>query len=704
MLTAVACAAFPAIVPGPAHAEPAAPSDSSMVAIASPEAALSAHWALVLSGGVARGFGHVGAIRALEDEGLRPDLVVGSSMGGLVGALYACGYSSHEIQTIARDIDWSGIFGPRTDAYGWRSPPRPRVWIKLVGFHSGWRFPSGLLDDSELNFTLMRMFLDSDAACAGEFDLLPIRFRTVATDLATARWVLLTRGSVARAVRATISMPLLFTPMSDGEHLLLDGGMSANMPLDAARIAGADRLLAVDVALPVPKLDEQTSGVVVALQLFDMLNKRGQRDTLTSRDTYVWLKLPGISATGFAATDTIIERSYREARGPIHRFAIAAGLPRAKTPLTRAVPMLPRLAQSIEWRGGVVARGRAARAVMGRLPEGPFLPHELVPALDRLQRSGLFESQWPTLEVRGDSTVLALEVREQPAQELGLAAAVGTDEGARVLAGLALRPVSGPLPALVRVDGVLRQFSWAVNVSGEPYALDRGGRGWFVRGTQRGTRPRVFADGERIGLLTSNRSEAMLGGQVGLLHRQVLQLGAGWGHVTGPGDAWSGALVAFRTEGQGAAHRLIEGDWAPGADGYSRVNAWFDIDIKRGSYVVRPGARAGGASGRAPADALVGLGGPPTLTGLSLDEWLGHRMLAGELRVVREFSSVFSLYLVGQVGTVEGLVSGADLGTGSRAGFGAGGEVATPFGPLRLDWGRTDGGRQRFDLMLGDRF
>ena len=101
---------------------------------------------------------------------------------------------------------------------------------------------------------------------------------------------------------------------------------------------------------------------------------------------------------------------------------------------------------------------------------------------------------------------------------------------------------------------------------------------------------------------------------------------------------------------------------------------------------------------------MVGLGGPPTLTGLSLDEWLGHRMLAGELRVVREFSSVFSLYLVGQVGTVEGLVSGADLGTGSRAGFGAGGEVATPFGPLRLDWGRTDGGRQRFDLMLGDRF
>ena len=704
VLMAIAFEACAAIAPGPAHPEPAGRPDSSMVALSSSEAGLSAHWALVLSGGVARGFGHVGAIRALEDEGLRPDLVVGSSMGGLVGALYACGYSSREIQTIARNIDWSGIFGPRTDAFGWRSPARPRLWIKLVGFRSGWRFPSGLLDDSELNFTLSEMFLDSDAACGGDFDRLPIRFRTVATDLATARWVLLTRGSIARALRATVGLPLLFTPMSDGKHLLLDGGMSANMPLEAARMAGADRLLAVDVGLPVPKLDEHTSGVVVALQLFDMLNKRGQRDTLTSRDTYVWLELPGVSATDFAATDTIIERSYREARDPIHRFAIATGLPRVKTPLPRSVPVLPRLARAVEWRGDSVARGRAAQAVMGHLPEGPFRPHDLLPALDRLRRSGLFESQWPALEVRGDSTVLALDVREQPAQELGLAAAVGTDEGARMLAGLAFRPVTGPLPALVRVDGVLRHYSWAVNLSGEPYALDRGSMGWFVRGTQRKTRTRVFVDGERTGLLTSGRSEAMLGGQVGLIHRQIVQLGAGWGRVTDSSRTWSGAIVAFRTEGQGAAHRLIEADWAPGAGGYSRMSAWLDFDMKLGSYVVRPGARAGGASGRVPTDALVGLGGPPTLVGLSLDEWLGHRMVAGELRVAREFSNVFSLYVTGQVGTVGGPVSGADLGTRPRVAFGTGGEVATPLGPLRLDWGHTEGGRQRFDLMLGERF
>ena len=651
MLVAVALATCGAIAPRPCLAARSSPPDSSGVSPAPADTGAMTHWALVLSGGVARGFGHVGAIRALEDEGLRPDLVVGSSMGGLVGALYACGYSSREIESIAHDIDWNAIFGPRTDAYGWRSPPRPRVWIKLVGFHSGWRFPSGLIDDAELDFTLVRMFLDSDAASGGDFDRLPIRFRTVGTDLGTARWVLLSRGGIARAVRTTVSLPLLFTPMPVGEHLLLDGGMSANLPLDAARVAGADRLLAVDVAIPVPRLDEHTSGVVVALQLFDMLNKRGQRDTLTSRDTYVWLKMPGVSATDFADPGSIIEHGYQEAKAPIRQFAMRSGLPRADAPLHRPAPLLPRLAPAIEWRGDSVLHVRAARAVMGRLPEGPFHPQDLLPALDRLHRSGLFESQWPAFEVRGDSTVLALDVREQPAQELSMAAAIGSDEGARVLAGLAFRPVTGPLPALVRIDGVLRQFSWAVNVSGEPYALERGSMGWFARGTLRGSGVRVFEVGQRTGLLTSDRTEGMLGRQLALLPGQILQLGAGWGRVTGSGNTWSGALLALRTEGRGAAHRLIEGDWAPGPGGYTRASAWFDFDLlKRGNFIVRPSVRAGGASSRAPNDALVGLGGPPTLAGLSLDEWLGHRMVSGELRVIREFTSIFSLYVSGQEG------------------------------------------------------
>ena len=680
-----------------------APAESTAArATAAPDT--SARWALVLSGGVARGFAQVGALRALEEEGLRPDLVVGSSMGGLVGALYASGYSSRDIQDVARTSDWSGIFGPRTEAYAWRGPARPQPWLRFVGVHRGLRFPSALLDDSELNYALVKLFLDADVACGGDFDRLPIRFRTVATDLATARWVELSHGSVARAVRATAGLPMVFAPISDGQHLLVDGGMSANMPLDLARHAGGGRLLAVDVSVPSPQLDENTSGLVIALQLFDLLNKRGQQDTLTSRDTFVWLKLPGISATDFAGVDTIIERGYREAKGPIHAFARASGLPRVTTPVQRPAPVLPRLARRIEWRGGPIARERTARAVLGSLPTGAFRPPDLLPALDRLRRSGLFESQWPSLDARGDSTVLALDVREKPARELGLAAAIGTDEGSRLWAGLALRPVAGPLPALVRLDGALRRHGWSLDLSAEPYALDRGNTGWFVRATHRFTDTRIFDRGERVGLLGNDRSEAMLGAQVSLLGRQLVQAGAGWGRVTGSGTDWGGPMAAVRTEAQGASHRLVEGEWAFGSGGYGRLNAWFDVTIKLGAFVVRPGVRAAAVYGEAPLDVSPALGGPPTLAGLHYDEWIGRRMGAGELRLAREFSSVFSLYVAGQLGVVDEPVSGADLGSGSLSAIGLGGEISTPVGPLRLEWGHMDQGRERLDLSLGERF
>jgi predicted acylesterase/phospholipase RssA len=683
-----------------------APRDTMAHAAAPPDTAV--RWALVLSGGVARGFAQVGVLRALEEEGLHPDLVVGSSMGGLLGALYASGYSSREIERIAAGTDWSGIFGPRTDAYGWRDQARPRPWLRLVGvhggLHGGLRFPSGLVDDSGLNHMLSGLFLDADAATGGDFDRLPVRFRTVGTDLATGRWIMLSRGGLARAVRATIGLPLVFPPIAFGGHLLVDGGMSANLPLDVAREAGATRLLAIDVAVPSPRLDENTPGWVVALQVFDMINKRGQRDTLTARDSLVWLKLPGISATDFAGADSIIQRGYDEAREPIQRWALEAGLPRSYAPPQRVVPLMPPLASAIEWRGGPVARASTARAVLGKLPAGSFQPHQLLPALDRLQRSGLFDKQWPSLEARGDSTTLVLDVREKPPTELSLAAALDNDQGGRLWAGLAYRPVSGPLPALVRLDGAIRQLGWDLNLSAEPYALDRGATGWFARATQRFTDTRIYENGGVQSLLGTDRSEALIGAQLGLWGRQVVQVGGGWAQTSGPGPLWHGALLAARTEGTGASHRLVEGEWAIGDEGYARLNGWVDANIKIGNLVVRPGLRAAVVNGTPPIDALPALGGPETLAGLHIDEWLGHRMGAFELRVAREFSGVFSVYAAGQGGVIEQPVGGVDLGDTPRIAFVVGGEVTTPLGPVRASWGRTEAGRERVDLLLGERF
>ena len=682
-----------------------APPDSA-AADSSASAARSPRWALVLSGGIARGFAHGGVIQALDEEGVRPDLVVGCSMGGLVGALYASGYSPDDMRSVFRRIPWDLIFSV-PGGYQWRGV-WPRPWFELVaGGGSGLRVPASLMDNTVINQVLIELFLNADAAAQGDFDRLPVPFRTIGTDVRTGRWVMLDHGSLARACRITSGLPLMFPPVAVGEALLVDGGMSSNLPIGPARAAGAERVLAVDVALPHPRLDESTSGITVFLQLWDILNKRGQNDTISTvaGDTLIWLRIPNAGASDFTGAARIMEQGYEEAAAPVRSWARRSGLPRAAAPLAAPAPLMPPLAREIVWTGrGTVHRGAIAQAVLGRLPRGTFLPTDLVPSLRRLARSGLFESAWPTLTDRGDSTVLSFEVRERPALGFGPAFTISNDDGASVHLGATFRPLTGPLPSLAKVGWALRPLGWSVHASLEPYALEHGNPGWFVRGRYHEMRTRVFESGEEVHTLRTNRLEAFGGGQIGLAARQVLEAGAGYGDIARPEPGWHGLLLALRTQSLGGAERTVEAEWAAGNGGYARANAVLEVDLRYRALVLTPGGRFGAVDGDAPPDALVGLGGPHSLSGLRHGEWLGRRALAFSLEFAIEAERQARVYVAVQSGRVQEAVSGADLGVDAVGGFGIGASVDLPIGPLQIEWGASTAGRQRLDLMLGTRF
>ncbi len=664
-------------------------------------------WALVLSGGIARGFAHGGVIQALEEEGVRPDLVVGSSMGGLVGAMYCAGYSPDSLRKILKVIPWDLIFGGVPNAYQWRSV-WPRPWFELVaGSGNGLQIPASLVDNTVINQVLTELFLNADAAAQGDFDRLPIPFRTIGTDVRTGRWYMLDHGSLARACRITSGLPLVFPPVAEGEALLVDGGMSSNLPISPARAAGAERVLAVDVALPYPELNESSSGVTVFLQLWDILNKRGQNDTISTAagDTLIWLRIPNSGASDFSAGASIMEEGYREAVEPVRSWARRSGLPRATTPLVPPAPILPPLSAGVEWHGrGEVRRGAVAHAVLGRLPEGPFLASDLKPALRRLARSGLFESAWPTLTNRGDSTVLSFEVRERPVVAVGPAFDINNDEGASVHVGTTIRPLRGPWPSLGKVGWGLRPLGWNLHGSLEPYALDQGNHGWFVRGRYHEMRTRVFEGREPVRTLRTNRFELFGGGQVGLATRQVFQGGVGVADIARPSPGWSGLMMALRTQSLGGGERTLDVEWAMGDDGYSRMLAVFDFDLRYRFLALTPGARYGAVEGNVPPDALVGLGGPRSLSGLRHDEWLGRTAGAISLELAVEAGRQARAYLGIQSGRVNDAVSGADLGPDPVGGIGLGAEIDLPTGPLRVEWGASSAGHRRFDFQLGARF
>src|SRR5439155_2228726 len=140
----------------------------------------------------------------------------------------------------------------------------------------------------------------------------------------------------------------------------------------------------------------------------------------------------------------------------------------------------------------------------------------------------------------GDSTVLSFEVRERPAFSLGPAFHINNDEGASLHLGATFRPLSGPLPSLARIGWGLRPLGWNVHGSLEPYALEFGNSGWFMRGRYQEMRTRVFDGGEEVRTLRTNRFETFGGGQIGVASRQVFQAGAAYADIARPQPGWHG--------------------------------------------------------------------------------------------------------------------------------------------------------------------
>lgn len=237
-------------------------------------------WALVLSGGGARGIAHVGVLNALAEMGLpAPSLVVGTSMGAIIGGLYACGMSPAEMIRFIRDeFDITEYL----DGFA----------FKISGA-MGKVFQTGQILGSvatragiDTGQQLLKML--EDLSGGKSFDETRIPFRCNATDLVSGREIVFSTGSVARAIRASMSFPGFFEPLLDGDHCLADGGLCDNLPVSIARDEGFKRVLAVDVNLfqASPLGDLKTFSKIVYRSIEVMLNvidKKGPRATLTIR-------------------------------------------------------------------------------------------------------------------------------------------------------------------------------------------------------------------------------------------------------------------------------------------------------------------------------------------------------------------------------------------------------------------------------------
>jgi NTE family protein len=267
---------------------------------------------LVLSGGGARGVAHIGVLRELERQRIPVDYITGTSMGAIIGGLYAAGNSTTEIEQILIEIDWEEILKDQLDRRN--STLRRKLdddlfqLNKSIGFKNGEvQLPSGLIQGQKLQLLLDRLF--SKVSEVENFDNLPIPFRAVATDIVSGEAVVLKSGSLATAIRASMSVPTIFSTVEIDGTILVDGGISNNLPVDVVRHMGADVVIAVDIGTPLYPKDKVKNVVGVTAQLTNLLvqnTTKRQLDTLTKNDILIAPQLGDFSSSDFNSSSEII--------------------------------------------------------------------------------------------------------------------------------------------------------------------------------------------------------------------------------------------------------------------------------------------------------------------------------------------------------------------------------------------------------------
>lgn len=230
---------------------------------------------LVLGGGGAKGAASVGVLKYVEEAGIPIDYIVGTSIGAIIGGLYSVGYRSAQLDSLFRNMDWEELFSGSVSG---------KQQITDV-FESWLNLPDSV-----------------------DFDSLPIPFRCVATDISTTQEVILSRGNMAKALRASMAIPGAFKPVRWGDMLLVDGGMHNNLPVDVAKEMGADVIIAID--LTQNKHEDRTFSLKETFGIGGILDWLVSRpdwkkynENVKKADIYINPDLKGYDATSFSPRD-----------------------------------------------------------------------------------------------------------------------------------------------------------------------------------------------------------------------------------------------------------------------------------------------------------------------------------------------------------------------------------------------------------------
>ena len=659
--------------------------------------------ALVLSGGGAKGVAHLGVIAALDSLGVRPDYVVGTSMGAIIGALYAGGASSREADSLA------AVYSP-TALFGSSAPDGPLAWQPFsplltwaVG-KKGFTLQSPTVNEADANALISALLLRPNLLAQGDFDRLPVPFRAVATDLVTRDPVVLASGDLAQAVRASMSVPLVFAPEQIDGRLLIDGGLSANVPVAIARaLPGVTRVIVSDVSSQLLTAEELDAGpLAVADQLAGFLFVQPP-DSLGPDDIRIRPELKQFKNLDFAPAtmDSIWRRGRRAADSAL---AVAVCLPTGPAPSGT----MPRAVASFTLGGGAPTDAALLQRYLGLFPGSPIDGAALARQVNGVSRLGAYTDLWlhPS-PASGERVAFHATVAPAPAKLAGVAVAYDRDLGARAgMMYLDRRLAGGPV-----------ELSAMLGVGTLTNDVTLGFRRYFGAGlTWVAPTASVHLENQAVNFYTDDGIDAgRTDTRQGVLFAGVEQgFSAGWVLGVGfDGRSWSGGEVPVgstdsTSDGSSAGVRFFvrrpQGAWKTDAalvwsNSYQRAALETSYRFAFGKLSLTPIARLGWGADL-PLQDQFPLGGAAGFPGLSVEQLRGDRELFGALELSHPIRGSFRWEVLGAMGrSADGgdLFSDSDWLGGIRAGI----AVDTPVGDVRAAYGLTTTGTDNVFVRIG---
>lgn len=668
----------------------------------------AAQEALVLGGGGSRGLAHGGVIVGLERLGREPELVVGTSMGAIVGALYAAGYAPDEIWRFIAEEDWPALFTARALVVG----PEFESRTPILELDEG-RRPSGLVPDWRINRRLVQVLFDAQARSRGDFDRLPRRFRAVAASLGTGQAVVPARGDLALIVRASMAVPGVFAPVRWDDDWLVDGGIRDNVPTAVARALGADPIVAVDVIRPPLDLEENDP-LAVGLRGLRLLLENAIPDT--APDVRILPRIPPEFPEALFPRDAVpLLEAGLEA-------TLAALAPRSGPSPPHAPASAPDSIGSLEIVGGDPATRALARAAFADIAPGPYDPRAVLAAVDRLYATGLFTGVWPSIapadaengpDPATPEHTPRLRLQIATIERTMLAGALGydNDRGGRAWATFRHRTLRGGAAEIQAAVSGHRLERWAT-IAARRYSTVRPPLAWMLGGAYREADVRRFIGHDVVGTLEVRRAGGWIGAEARRVApelRATLVFRGEWVDVQGGNDgaAWGPLLRVgldpspVRVVGRSP---VLEAEARWGAFDYRRVRAAGSIDRTSGRLHAAAVAEAAHTAGSAPPDALPALGDERRMPGLRWGQLRARTLAVGGVDVAYPIALEGFARLRLRAAAVDDPFDRAGTDTRGIAGAELGAIWPTPVGPLLVAIGAASDGGWRIDVNVGPLF